>query len=296
MEEGFDFVWRAFKRPYFQRQPGGKKVYMDVRDFVPYLKSWHENIATPARTKISETTSMESPTERSGQHAEEPEPQLCAKAMLESKDFSSASCLKLLKSITFASNRNDQPGFSADGGSPNHGERNITLGAFTHRGMKGITKRTFQRHDLTKYLIAFTIHHGSQKDFTTVSIVQGDNLKIKSDPNRHRSGKCSAGEFSGGELWIEDSSPEATHHVIDHDGAALTGRLLPVIAKQSFLTAAAGTRPCPGKATDGPSQSTIVLPMISLMTRRSSASSRQALVSKSRRRIFHPFQVFRLVT
>ena len=30
MEEGYDFVWRAFKRPYFQKQSGGKKVYMDV--------------------------------------------------------------------------------------------------------------------------------------------------------------------------------------------------------------------------------------------------------------------------
>ena len=31
MEEGYDFVWRAFKRPYSQKQSGGKKVYMTLR-------------------------------------------------------------------------------------------------------------------------------------------------------------------------------------------------------------------------------------------------------------------------
>ena len=48
MEEGFDFVWRANCRPYFR--DNGNKVYMDVKDNVPYLKSWKENIALPART------------------------------------------------------------------------------------------------------------------------------------------------------------------------------------------------------------------------------------------------------
>ena len=43
MEEGYDFVWRACKRPYFQKQSGGK-VYMDVKDYVRYVKSWHETL------------------------------------------------------------------------------------------------------------------------------------------------------------------------------------------------------------------------------------------------------------
>ena len=41
MEEGFDFIWRAYQRPYF-RDPKGNKTYRDVRDFVPYLKSRKE--------------------------------------------------------------------------------------------------------------------------------------------------------------------------------------------------------------------------------------------------------------
>ena len=39
MEEGFDFIWRAYQRPFF-RDPKGSKTYMDVRDYVPYLKAW----------------------------------------------------------------------------------------------------------------------------------------------------------------------------------------------------------------------------------------------------------------
>ena len=50
MEEGFDFVWRAYQRPFF-RDSKGNKTYMDVRDYVPYLKSWKEGTAVPARRK-----------------------------------------------------------------------------------------------------------------------------------------------------------------------------------------------------------------------------------------------------
>ena len=65
MDEGYDFVWRAFKRPYFQ-QDGGKKVYMDVKDYVPYLKSWRENIATPARIGNNNPKAEEAPAGRLG--------------------------------------------------------------------------------------------------------------------------------------------------------------------------------------------------------------------------------------
>ena len=50
MEEGFDFVWRAYQRPFF-RDSKGNKTYVDVRDYVPYLKSWKEGTAVPARRK-----------------------------------------------------------------------------------------------------------------------------------------------------------------------------------------------------------------------------------------------------
>ena len=157
--------------------------------------------------------------------------------MLDTKDFSRQSCLELLKSFAFASNRN-QSGLRNDGGFPNNGERNMTLGAFVHGGMKGVTKRTFQHQDLTKYLIAFTIHNGSHDRFTSISIIQGDSLRIKSDPQNHRTGSCSLvtlGDFKGGEVWIEDKSPDAKHKVIDHDDTTLTGRLVPISDKETVF-------------------------------------------------------------
>ena len=38
IKEGWDFVWRAFSRPYF-RKPDGPKIKLEVHDYVPYLPS-----------------------------------------------------------------------------------------------------------------------------------------------------------------------------------------------------------------------------------------------------------------
>ena len=172
MDEGFDFVWRAFKRPNFQKQPGGKNVYMDARDCVPYLKAWHENLAPPARVRAEALPTKESPTERSGHQKQELKPSRCARSMLNNKDFERDSCLELLKSIVFAANRKNQSGLSTEGGVPNVLERNATLGAVVHGGMKGVTKRILQHLDLAKCLVAFMKYHGSQDESTSISIVQ----------------------------------------------------------------------------------------------------------------------------
>ena len=47
MDEGYDFVWKAYSRPYL-KTPKGEKIYLDVNDIVPYPKSWPENAAVPA--------------------------------------------------------------------------------------------------------------------------------------------------------------------------------------------------------------------------------------------------------
>ena len=142
-----------------------------------------------------------------------------------------------MKSITFASNRN-QLSLSEDGGFPNKGERNITLGAFIHGGMKGVAKRTLQHHDLTKYLIAFMIHNGSHTQFTSISIVQGDSLKVKHDPLKHRIGSCSVialGDFKGGELWVQDESPVASTEVTAQDGTNMSGRLVSIASEAAVF-------------------------------------------------------------
>ena len=88
-------------------------------------------------------------------------------------------------------------------GFPNVLEKNLTLGAFVHGGMKRVAKRTLQHLDLTKYLVAFTKYDDSQDEFVFIFIDQGGSIKMKSDPHNHSVGKCSMvafGDFKGGEL------------------------------------------------------------------------------------------------
>ena len=104
--------------------------------------------------------------------------------------------------------------------------------------MKGVTKRTLQHQDLTKYLIAFMIHNGSHDQFTSVSIVQGDSLRVKHDPLEHRTGSCSVialGNFKGGELWVQDDSPVASTKVTAQDGTNISGVLVSVALKAAVF-------------------------------------------------------------
>ena len=104
--------------------------------------------------------------------------------------------------------------------------------------MKGVTKRTLQHHDLTKYLIAFMIHNGSHTQFTSISIVQGDSLKVKHDPLKHRIGSFSVialGDFKGGELWVQDESPIASTEVTAQDGTNMSGRLVSIASKAAVF-------------------------------------------------------------
>ena len=75
------------------------------------------------------------------------------------------------------------------------------------------------------------IHSGSHDNFTSISITQGDSLKIKTDPQNHRTGSCSLialGDFKGGDLWVQDDSPQAKTKVTAQDGTILEGRWVPV--------------------------------------------------------------------
>ena len=83
---------------------------------MPHLKSWRENIATPARVKAEALSTKEPPTERSDHQKQEPKPSRCAKTMLENEDFAKDSCLELLKSIALAASRHNQSGLSTQGG------------------------------------------------------------------------------------------------------------------------------------------------------------------------------------
>ena len=96
VEEGFDFVWESYSRPYL-KTPKGEKVYLDVRDNVPYLKSWPENVALPASRSAGH--SVQTAAERKGPAPDESES--TAKRLTQEEDYSNKSCLELIPKVKF---------------------------------------------------------------------------------------------------------------------------------------------------------------------------------------------------
>ena len=49
IQDGWDFVWRKFSRPYFRKKDGAK-IKLEVKDYVPYLPS--KDGRTPASVGV----------------------------------------------------------------------------------------------------------------------------------------------------------------------------------------------------------------------------------------------------
>ena len=123
-----------------------RRVFMDVKDNVPYLKAWPENVSVPAKrvestladTKVSQKSSA------TGRIASPCSEEL-AKSLRESGDFSYASCYKLLKSVRFKASKNKRSIITNVSKSPESETEYVVLGAFCHGGMQGITNRSHQK-------------------------------------------------------------------------------------------------------------------------------------------------------
>ena len=137
MEAGFDFVWRANCRPV-SRDAEGNEIYMDVKDNVPYLQSWKENVAFHARRIQSPLTPM--PTEKFGLGAIDS--QQLAKKLLDDNEFSCKSFLKLLQPLKCKPAKSNRLSVSNKVKSEGKTVEYMVLGAFAHTGVQGITNPT----------------------------------------------------------------------------------------------------------------------------------------------------------
>ena len=185
MEEGFDFVWRANCRPYF-RDSNGNKVYMDVGDNVPYLKSWKENVALPVKVH-NESIVPAPPAERPGKGIEECEK--IAKELLDNLDFQCKSCLKLLQSMKCKPSKSNRLSVTKSGKHTDGNVEYIVLGAFAHGGVQGITKRTHQYANATRYLNAFLENHGVAGACSSIRINHGSSVKVHKDARNMKDSK-----------------------------------------------------------------------------------------------------------
>ncbi|CAE7248212.1 unnamed protein product [Symbiodinium natans] len=187
MEQGYDFIWKGFQRPYF-KVPGSGKVYLDVRDNVPYLKSWKEGTTCPARRIAASSGGSRT------------DPEIVAKELLQNQDFSHRSCLKLLKESTFKQPKSRR---SAIRVKDDRDSKYLVFGAFSHGGMQGITKRSKSYPKVIQYLLGYLRKHGVDGPVTSLAVNCNSDVKMHKDVNNHRDHDnftISLGDFTGDDL------------------------------------------------------------------------------------------------
>ena len=89
------------------------------------------------------------------------------------------------------------------------------FGQYTHGGLQGITKATQSNAEVCHYLNSFVKHHAPE-DFRWTSVVISVNAKSKLRADVHNlSGShnftTSCGNYTGGQLWIEDPLATGPH-------------------------------------------------------------------------------------
>ena len=89
------------------------------------------------------------------------------------------------------------------------------FGQYTHGGLQGITKATQSNAEVCHYLNSFVKHHAPE-DFRWTSVVISVNAKSKLRADVHnlsgsRNFTTSCGNYTGGQLWIEDPLATGPH-------------------------------------------------------------------------------------
>ena len=114
------------------------------------------------------------------------------------------------------------------------------FGQWTYGGMQGITKATQEWKTIAQYLNDFARAH-APPDFTWTSLVFNNNSQSKVHSDSHNAGGSknfvfSVGDYSGGEIWVEDNSVSDKDAVykVDAKGKRLKGSPHPSLRK-AFL-------------------------------------------------------------
>ena len=113
------------------------------------------------------------PAEKPGKGIEECEK--IAKELLDNLDFQCKSCLKLLQSMNCKPSKSNRLSVTKSGKNT---DEYIVLGAFAHGGVQGITKRTHQYANATRYLNACLENHGTADDCSSICINHGSSIKV----------------------------------------------------------------------------------------------------------------------
>ncbi|CAE7346579.1 RE1 [Symbiodinium natans] len=120
-----------------------------------------------------------------------------AKQLLEQQDFSLPACLKLLKAVEW-------PGKSRRRSSSGNNEA-VLLGQFSHGKFSGITRATREFPSVTQYVNEFMRRRGALLPRSSIMITRNNAYGYHRDShNIGENQTMGLGEYSGGEVWIED--------------------------------------------------------------------------------------------
>ncbi|CAE7301823.1 unnamed protein product [Symbiodinium sp. CCMP2592] len=184
--------------------PSTAEIQSNIADYVPYLKSWKEGVAVPARRKPQPNEDHKTDLVLSLEEAEE-----YARELRINGDFRLGSCYKLLKLTPFKSTGNSRRMKATennDSVEDEVGRDYIIIGAWIFSGMTGITNSVDRHAQLTKYLIAFMKSRGLKDTFTSICINHGGNRRVHRDLLNHDNSlnhTLGVGSYQGGSVWVE---------------------------------------------------------------------------------------------
>ena len=186
-----------------------------------------------AKDKTGEETRSRSPQPRGNvaifhgdlepSPAEDPVEEL-ASALLNDSVYTPDACSLLLQLYTkYQHGVYRRPLFGQEG----HGVLAATLGVYRHGGIVGVSGETWSRPRMTHYLNMFLYTHCHAAGYETPAWTSLQITSLGAGPHRDTSNKpgtfnytISVGEFTGGELWVENPLGQVSAQV---QGARMKG-------------------------------------------------------------------------
>ena len=106
------------------------------------------------------------------------ESELLAKKLLREQDFTHKSCFELIRKVKFKGPGAQQSAITSKARGPNGSAQYAVPGVFCHGDVTGITNKTKDHPELTKYLCAYIKSIGVDEPFSSLCINHGSSVKI----------------------------------------------------------------------------------------------------------------------
>ena len=169
----------------------------DVEDNVPGDEYW------PTCCSPHENAYLVCKSETAGDGTQLEKEEQKAKSMYGRSMYDYVDCEELLEGIVYPKRVNRRGGINNWCTST----RALVLGHYTHGGVCGITKETYGRPWLCRYLASFVRHHNPEAKFSALQISCNAPVSLHRDSHNEKhccNYVCGFGDYKDGQLWVED--------------------------------------------------------------------------------------------